>query len=178
MLRLTRPTETDVDHYRDRVANLSPTYPAPGDFHSFERTAIVGHGYNALTAGRQSLLQWQMHTAAGVSVDPTPLEPNQTVILWTQTLRIWILFACRISDVIDETDRFGFTYITLPDHPEQGEETFMLHLQDKIVHFTVSARSRPGTTISRAAGPIGKALQRRYSNQYLTAMKTCIAQSL
>jgi uncharacterized protein (UPF0548 family) len=33
---------------------------------------------------------------------------------------------CRIVYVIDEPDRRGFAYGTLPGHPERGEEAFII----------------------------------------------------
>jgi uncharacterized protein (UPF0548 family) len=40
----------------------------------------------------------------------------------------WIEVVCRVVDVVDEPDRFGFAYGTLPVHPDQGEESFTVAL--------------------------------------------------
>ena len=115
-----------------------------------------------------------MHNLAGVLAHQSQLELGQTAVLSTRTLGIWLLFACRVTALVDEPTQFGFTYATLPDHPEQGEETFMLFLRDGTVDFSITANSRPGTTISRLAGPIGQLLQKRYTDRYLSAMKLCV----
>eukprot|EP00913_Durusdinium_trenchii_P005672 g5290.t1 len=39
---------------------------------------------------------------------------------------LWSLHACRIVEVVDEADRRGFAYGTLPAHGETGEECFLV----------------------------------------------------
>ena len=51
---------------------------------------------------------------------------------------------CRVVAVVDEPDRFGFAYGTLPVHPEQGEESFVVVRADAGgARFDVQAVSRP-----------------------------------
>ena len=52
----------------------------------------------------------------------------------------------RIVEVIDEPDRFGFTYATLPHHPEDGEESFIISRNaEGDATYTVTAVWRTGT---------------------------------
>ncbi len=178
MIRPWRPSSASVGRYRVRAVGLEPSYPADGNFHEFEQRSEVGRGVAAFEAGKAALREWQMQSGAGVRVDPVPIRVGETPVLWTRTLGAWLLFACRISRVVDEPDRFGFTYLTLPGHPEQGEESFVLEIADEVVWLTISARSRPATLASRAAGPIGRALQRRFTQRYFDAMEAAIAASL
>ena len=73
--------------------------------------------------------------------------------------------------MLDEPSRAGFAYGTLPGHPEQGEEAFVVRLMDDgVVRFDVVAFSRPGSTLTRLAGPIGRVAQSVALRGYLRAL--------
>lgn len=78
---------------------------------------------------------------------------------------------CRVVDVDDETDRFGFTYGTLSVHPEQGEESFtVVRSPEDEVQFEVVAVSRPRHVLAKLGGPVARRLQRAATVRYLDAM--------
>lgn len=172
VIRPTRPTAVDIDEYRREVELAAPTYPQPGDYRTLERRRTVGRGERDLGAGADVIRAWQMHTAAGVEVASVPIAVGQTVVMSTSMLGMWLVFGCRITDVTDTDDVFGFTYVTLPGHPEQGEETFVVSLEpDGDVVATIRARSRPAMLLGRLAGPIGRRLQQRYAESYVDAIQ-------
>jgi uncharacterized protein (UPF0548 family) len=77
---------------------------------------------------------------------------------------------CRVVDVVDEPDRRGFVYGTLPGHPECGEESFVLERRpDGAIAFTVAAFSRPATLLARIGGPAARGMQRFMTGRYLAA---------
>jgi len=79
----------------------------------------------------------------------------------------------RVVYVVDEPDRAGFAYGTLPGHPEQGEELFLLENDDQNrVLFTVSAFSRGTSTLARLGGPVTGRFQQRMTSRDLTALDT------
>ena len=83
-----------------------------------------------------------------------------------------------IVAVVDEPDRFGFAYGTLPVHPERGEEAFLVVRDDAgNVRFDVEGVSRPSLRFGRALGPIADRLQHRAVRRYLSAMKNLVATS-
>ncbi len=83
----------------------------------------------------------------------------------------WVEVVCRVVDVIDEPDRFGFTYGTLSVHPEQGEESFtVIRASDGNSEFRIVAASRPRHVLARALPPVARRLQRAATNRYLAAM--------
>ncbi len=78
---------------------------------------------------------------------------------------------CRVVAVVDEARRRGFSYGTLPGHPESGEEQFVLEQRDDgRIDFTITAFSRPATLLARLAGPAGRAGQRLMTQRYLDAL--------
>jgi uncharacterized protein (UPF0548 family) len=91
----------------------------------------------------------------------------------------WLALAapCRIVGILDEPDRWGFAYGTLPGHPEQGEESFVVFIDsDDAVRFRVSAFSRPGERITRLAGPLGRVVQMAGTNGYVKALRRFVDQ--
>ena len=77
---------------------------------------------------------------------------------------------CRVVYVVDDPDRRGFAYGTLPGHPECGEEAFILSIEDDVVTFDIVAFSRPATRWARLGGPVGRMVQRRVTARYLAAL--------
>jgi uncharacterized protein (UPF0548 family) len=93
------------------------------------------------------------------------------VLLGLRAGPILIGAPCRVIYVVREPHRCGFAYGTLPGHPERGEEAFIIEQRsDGTVTFTITAFSRPAAPLAKAIGPAGRALQRRITARYLTAL--------
>ena len=88
----------------------------------------------------------------------------------TRQLGLWVLAACRVGSVTDEPDVVGFTYMTLPDHPECGYETFTVRRTHDEVRFDIEATSKAGVLLVQLATPVTRRLQRRATNRYLDAL--------
>ena len=85
---------------------------------------------------------------------------------------------CRIVGVINEPNKWGFAYGTLPGHPEQGEEAFLVSKSpDDDVKFEIWAFSRPGDPLVRLSGPIGRGIQRVGTKGYLRALSRFVNQT-
>jgi uncharacterized protein (UPF0548 family) len=79
---------------------------------------------------------------------------------------------CRIVSILDEPDRWGFAYGTLPGHPEQGEEAFVVSRDSTgSVRFEIRAFSRPTSRLVALSGPLGRAVQRRATEGYLASLR-------
>ncbi|MET8066966.1 DUF1990 domain-containing protein [Micromonospora sp. NPDC005686] len=112
-----------------------------------------------------AVLGWRLHRAAGVvmrtdapraapGVRATPGVGVGPVRLWGPTEVVW---------TVDEPDRAGFGYGTLPGHPEVGEEAFLVTRGADGVWFEVTAFSRPAQWYARAGGPVVLGFQRVYA---------------
>jgi uncharacterized protein (UPF0548 family) len=79
---------------------------------------------------------------------------------------------CRVVYVVDEPDRRGFAYGTLPGHAESGEELFVVRYDSATdeVFAQVTAFSRHATWWSKAAAPVTSVLQTVVTRRYLTAL--------
>ena len=79
---------------------------------------------------------------------------------------------CRVVYVIDEPDRRGFAYGTLPGHAESGEELFAVRYDPATddVYAEVTAFSRHATWWSRLGSPVTSLAQRVISERYVRAL--------
>jgi uncharacterized protein (UPF0548 family) len=101
-----------------------------------------------------------------------PITEGTTVAVLTSLGPLHVLSACRIIRVVDEPDRFGFAYGTLPSHPEEGEEHFVVtRAPDGGVRFEVVAFSRHHDLLTKLGGPIPRRFQARATQQYLEGMR-------
>ena len=137
-------------------------------------------GYRTLDRGRvlaakayedavEDLMGWRIHQRAGLHVRASgDVTPDAVVVLRLGVGRAGIQAPCRVVYTVDEPDRGGFAYGTLPGHPEAGEEAFLIERSASgVVTFRIRAFSRPASTLARVAGPAGRWLQDLITVRYL-----------
>jgi uncharacterized protein (UPF0548 family) len=114
-----------------------------------------------------------MHDKAGLRVhasEPTA-RLDAVVVMRLGVGSLSLQIPCRVVEVIDEPNRRGFAYGTLPGHPESGEESFVLDRgADDSIRLTVSAFSKPATRLARLGGPVTRAAQDWMTRRYLAAL--------
>ncbi len=150
-------------------SRAADTTVAPAGFSSFSRTvALRRTDLDGVTA---DLLGWRVHERAGLVVRASGPAAEDTVVeMRLGAGPVAVRIPCRVVAVVDEPDRRGFTYGTLPGHPECGEEEFLLERNaDGSLRFTVSACSRPATLLARAGGPVTRFVQQTMTRRYLAA---------
>jgi uncharacterized protein (UPF0548 family) len=145
----------------------------PPSYHHLRRSSVIGSGADVFADAANALISWQAHLRAGLRVAATAAtaEPGIVVLLGLGAGPIRIAAPCRVIYAVDEPQRRGFAYGTLPGHPERGEEAFIIEQhRDGAVTFTITAFSAPATLLAQAAGPAGRAIQRRITSRYLKAL--------
>jgi uncharacterized protein (UPF0548 family) len=179
---LARPSDGRLRTILARSRKESPTYQSvgatrrgehPPGYRHDEYTADLGLGPDVWDRAVLGLRDWVAHTGAGADVVPadTPLHTDETVLVVVSAGPFHIVAPCRIVYVIDEPTRFGFAYGTLPGHPEQGEESFVIQAATAgHVRFNVTAFSRPAETLAKLGAPAARVIQRRVTNRYLDAL--------
>jgi uncharacterized protein (UPF0548 family) len=119
------------------------------------------------------VLGWQVQLRAGVAVAASApvVTPGAVVIVGLGAGPVRLSAPCRVVYLVEEPRRLGFAYGTLPGHPESGEEAFIVeqHADDSVT-FTITAFSRPATTLARLAGPVGRLVQARVTARYLRTL--------
>lgn len=64
-----------------------------------------------------------------------------------------IVLGVRISEIINEPNRIGFSYETIRGHVETGVSTFTIEKIAGNTVFKIHTFSKPGTLLSKIAGP-------------------------
>ncbi|MGZ4678417.1 MAG: DUF1990 family protein [Acidimicrobiia bacterium] len=133
-------------------------------------------GEAAFARAVAAIESWSVHRGSGLTVAVDgPLRPGTDVALDAPLPVGFVTAMCRVVEVVDEPDRFGFSYGTLPRHPECGEESFVVHRDDDGgVTFRVVALSRPAHAVARAFPPIAHRLQESATRRYLRAMADAV----
>jgi uncharacterized protein (UPF0548 family) len=146
--------------------------PLPAGYHHLRyRTCL---GAVALPAAADAILWWRMHRAAGARVTPSQprAAPGVAVRVALGAGPLWITAPCEVVWVVEEEDRAGFGYGTLPGHPERGEESFMVErAADGRVWFAVTAFSVPARWFTRAGGPLVVLFQHAYARRLGAALR-------
>jgi uncharacterized protein (UPF0548 family) len=131
---------------------------------------VIGHGRQRYEDAAEAVMRWGMLRGAGVRVEATTdvAAVGSEVLVGLGPVRA----PCRVVYVVDEADRRGFAYGTLPGHPEAGEELFAVRYDpaSDAVYAEVTAFSRHATWWSRLAGPITSLAQHVISKRYLRAL--------
>ncbi|WP_306209891.1 DUF1990 family protein [Actinoplanes sp. RD1] len=154
--------------YDEVGATRAETLP-PGYGHMV-RDTVIGHGSGVFARAAEGLFTWQMHRRAGLRV-PAGADraaPDVVVVLRALVLRI----PCRVVYTVETDTCRGFAYGTLPGHPEQGEEAFLVHLlPGGAVRARIRAFSRPATLPARLGGPVTRAVQQLVTDRYVRALR-------
>jgi uncharacterized protein (UPF0548 family) len=117
----------------------------------------------------------------GVRIFPEGREirSGATVVVTLGTPFVALAAPCRNIRVIDDETRWGFAYGTLPGHPEQGEESFVVSISsDGIVRFEIVAFSQPADALVRLSGLLGRSIQKGGSKGYLQALRRYVGQKV
>ena len=173
-----------MKRFVEDLEGASPTYDDIGStlagdcsngFRRDHAEVVLGHGTESFQRAVRGLKTWKAHRLPGMRVFPDDREirTGATVIVTLGTPIAALAAPCRIVGVTAGPTRWGFAYGTLPGHPEQGEESFVISRSpDDTVHFEIEAFSRPGDPLVSLSGAIGRGLQRAGTRGYLARAQT------
>lgn len=174
-LHLGRPSATELEGLGRRARSQRTTNaaglldrPTPPGFTRKVWQRSIDHG--CFHSAVEAIRQWSGHDAAGIKRRPAKpdIAAGETLALAIPVGPISVTATCRIIDVVDEPDRYGFTYSTLAHHPEDGEESFMVtRHRDGAADITVTAVWRPAIIANHVCPPLTRFLQDRAINRYL-----------
>jgi uncharacterized protein (UPF0548 family) len=183
-IRLRRPNAAQLGALLARCAADDLTYAPTGgsldgevpDGLTLRQWTSVLDGDRAFERGCEAIRSWSVHRGAGLDVlADGPLVTGSNVAMIAPLPVGFVEITCRVVAVVDEPDRFGFAYGTLPVHPEVGEESFVISRADDVVRFDVQAVSRPIDPLARAFPPVANRLQDSAVRRYLSAMRRAVS---
>ena len=197
---LRKPTDDQIHEYLTEKAEQPFSYdcvgctrvtPAHRRGWNIDRHRVrLGQGELAYQQAREAISTWRMFPRE-IATICWPAPPREglmaAVLYWAAPARLWILFPTRVVYVIDDLvdrdgqmfERFGFAYGTLPDHPERGEERFLVERNkaDDSVWYDLMAVSRPAHWLARLGYPYTRLEQARFRRISGAAMQQAVIQS-
>ncbi len=182
-MKFVRPSDLGgMERLLGRLESSAPTYAEVGatlagqdvaGFTHLHDETVLGSGAPTFTRAVEGLRHWKAHGLRGLAVFPedATIRSGATVIVTMGTPLLALAAPCRIVGMVEDADRWGFAYGTLPGHPEQGEEAFEVTMaKDGSVRFAITAFSRPGDPLVRLSGPLGRRVQVLTTKAYLGAL--------
>jgi len=142
----------------------------PEGYHHVRLSSPIGTGRGRFEQAGAAVMRYGMLRGAGLRVAAT----TEVAEVGTDVLGRLGPFAapCRVVYVLDEPNRRGFAYGSLPGHAVSGEEMFGVRYDpaDESVHAEVVAFSRPATWWSQIGAPVTSVIQRVVTRRYLSVV--------
>lgn len=149
-------------------------WPPGGDgFRRSEVSALIGVGEQVWDHAAAQVLRWGVKTASGFTVSSTAVvKPGARVEVTARLFGISVLEPVEVVAVVQELERVGFSYRTLPGHPVHGEEAFVVSRHGNEVRLTVRSLTRAAPQRPwRALFPLLLVVQRIVRRRYLRALR-------
>lgn len=147
--------------------------PSDRKYRRSEVTAILGSGDLVWQRAASDVLRWKVKTASGFDVDTTgPVSPGDRVVVTARTFGFTVVEPVEVVAVVQEPGRSGFSYRTMPGHPVDGEEAFIIHRRSDEVHLTIRSLTRAAVRQPwRVLYPFLLVAQRIVRRRYLRALR-------
>lgn len=100
-----------------------------GRYRRSEITQLLGVGEDLWERASRDVLLWAVKTRSGFRVEgpARAVQAGERVAVTARVLGVRIVEPVQVMSVIDDESRAGFAYRTLPGHPVDGEEAFIVH---------------------------------------------------
>ncbi|WP_104089865.1 DUF1990 family protein [Arthrobacter sp. GMC3] len=143
--------------------------PTDPKYRRSEVTTLLGSGEELWQRAAEGVLCWKVKTSSGFAVDSLPpVSPGARVNVTAHVFGLTVVEPVEVVSVVQETSRTGFSYRTLPGHPVDGEEAFIVHRYDDDVHLTIRSLTRAASQQPwRLLFPILLIAQRIVRRRYL-----------
>ena len=188
MFLLKRPSETEISRFIHQQERSTLSYGpvglsrgSPSGYDIDEQRLMIGQGEHTFERAKAALDTWGMFRLGWVELHPAqaPTTPGTTVAILVRHLGFWSLNACRVVERLPTSAHrpvHGFSYGTLDEHAERGEELFAVELEpaDGSVWYRIRAVSRPRSLVARLGYPLSRRLQRRFREDSGRAMAVAV----
>jgi uncharacterized protein (UPF0548 family) len=177
---LGRMNERALSLYFDEATLSEFSYPEvgqsmastfPRSYNNFQKTRRIGSAEN-FTEFVKEARGWSAQKKSGLKTYPTDstVGSGSTTLLLLNLGPIQMIAPCRVIHVIEANNLFGFSYGTLPGHPERGEQSIIIERKSEGSFMSIRAFSKPGSLATRISGPIAKKIQSAYNDRYMEAL--------
>lgn len=138
-----------------------------------EVSALIGSGQRVWEQARSDVLTWQVKRRSGFNVNATgPATAGKEMNIVVNVLGFKIVEPVKVLHVVQDADRVGFSYSTLPGHPVSGQEAFIVWRKDNDVFLTVRSLTRSASTQPwKAIYPLLRLARRVVRRRYLNSLR-------
>lgn len=191
MFSLTEPKTEAVRQFLSTQVNLPFSYPEVGASRQWNldqpprmpgynvdtHREKLGSGRHLFLRATTALKEWRQFSMHSVVLCWPYLRIVEGEVCCVLALHLgfWSMNAARIVYTIEEEQRFGFAYGTLPGHTHKGEERFVIEQRpDNTVWYEVSAFSKPSHWMVKLGSPIARGIQRKFGPASAEALITAM----
>ena len=144
----------------------------PEGFRRWQKSARLGDGPDLWRWASTEVMWWGVKTRSGFSVAPEgAVRPGDRPVIVAHPFGLSVREPVEVVAVVEESDRVGFAYRTLPGHPVTGEEAFIVHREGDTVILTVRSLTRAGRRHWRVMYPVLLIAQAVARRRYLRALR-------
>jgi uncharacterized protein (UPF0548 family) len=179
-----RPTQDVLETCLRQAKGSGLTYEAVGlssglppvGWTLLEQVMPLGYGDEVWERVGRALLGWDLHRRAGMllAVDVVGVAVGATVVNAAPCGPWAVLAPCRVVALVEQRDRCGFAYGSLPGHPLAGEERFTVERADGVVLLRIRSVSRP-VGLAGWVPALARAGQRHVNRRYAAAACRLVA---
>ena len=179
-----RPTQDVLEARLRRAQSSGLTYdavglsvrPPPHGWTLLEQVTPLGRGDALWEWTGRALLSWELHREARMllAADVVRVAVDATVVNAAPFGPLAVPAPCRVVALVEEPDRCGFAYGSLPGHPVDGEEQLTVERTGGDVLLRIRSVSRP-RGLAGLAPPLTRAGQRYVNQRYAAAARRLAA---
>jgi uncharacterized protein (UPF0548 family) len=168
-----RPSSASPSRYNTRHASGNPVdSKAKFDLYETptERTDNEAHAFERTRSRIMAYDIFPPRFVRSALYPPAPIQIGTIIVQWAGFGVIWIEAAVRVTDVWEREESSGFAYETLEGHPESGVATFAVERRRDETWIKLTARSKPGTFLTRLGRPVARFAQRKLTRMALARL--------
>ncbi|MEO1518371.1 MAG: DUF1990 domain-containing protein [Bacteroidota bacterium] len=181
---MQKPPKAILDRFLEKEKTYSCTYPEQGasrleqaeGYDNDQYSIHLGRGEHVWQRACEAVMNWEQFPNEWTEIYPaTGVQDGGTVAVLIRLFGLWWLNSARIVYVIDEPNRCGFAYGTLPGHVEMGEEAFWVERNPEgEIFYHIRAFSKPRSWLTRLGYPIVRLCQKRFGRHSTRQMQALV----
>jgi uncharacterized protein (UPF0548 family) len=183
---LRSPTASDVRRFLEdcRERPLSYDGTRRRGFLVDRETFTIGRGRPCFVRAVRAVQTWAHFELGWVSLSsPEPIvRVGAVAAVRIRHMGFWSLNGCRVSAMSgsEHEASFRFTYRTLTNHAECGEEAFVVALDPRshAVFYSIEARSRPRAALTILGFPYVRVLQARFRRDSAAVLRRLVGAAI
>lgn len=154
------------------LSQLELALPAENAVGRLTKQAVLGQGEACFLRAQSALWTWRTHRQVNMEAHAEgPPSLGRHVLIEQRIGPVTLLLGCRITEMIEEERRWGFTLGSLSGQVLQSSEHFLVEWQaDDQVVFSVDTQQQLAMPNLTFLAPVYSALRRKFKQGYIRNM--------